>query len=70
MTYFYFYSKLVVSNKVHFGEKGFKCFIGNIYAKKVRALYIFLSRMSTYRKDFDETRNISFLIKDDELLKK
>ena len=26
--------------------------------------------MGTYRKDFDETKHISFLIKDDELLKK
>ena len=26
--------------------------------------------MSAYRRDFDETKNISFLIKDDELLKK
>ena len=28
----------------------------------------FLSKMSAYRKDFDETKYISFLIKDDELL--
>ena len=26
--------------------------------------------MSAYRKDFDETKYISFLMKDDELLKK
>ena len=26
--------------------------------------------MSAYRKDFDETKYMSFLIKDDELLKK
>ena len=26
--------------------------------------------MSTYRKDFDETKYISFLIKDDQLLEK
>ena len=26
--------------------------------------------MSAYRRDFDETKHMSFLIKDDELLKK
>ena len=28
----------------------------------------FLSKMTAYRKDFDETKHISFLIKGDELL--
>ena len=37
--------------------------------KKVRPLCIFLSKMSAYRKDFDETKFMSFLIKDDELLR-
>ena len=29
---------------------------------------MFLPNMSTYRRDFDETKYMSFLIKDDELL--
>ena len=33
-------------------------------------LCIFLPKMGAYRKDFDETKHMSFLIKDDELLEK
>ena len=33
-------------------------------------LCIFLPKMSAYRKDFDETRYVSFLIIDDKLLEK
>ena len=50
-------------------KKGFKYFIDNKDVKKIRPLWIFLSEMSAYRKDFDETKFMSFLIKDDELLK-
>ena len=38
--------------------------------KKLKSLGIFLPKMSAYRKGFDETRSISFLIKDDELFEK
>ena len=37
---------------------------------KNRPLYMFPPKMSAFRKDFDETKYISFLIKDDESLKK
>ena len=63
-------NKTVVSNKVSFGKKGFKYFIGYKDAKKVKPLCRFLPKMSAYRIDFDETEYISFLIKDDELLEK
>ena len=33
-------------------------------------LCIFLPKIRAYRKDFNETKSISFLIKDDDLLKK
>ena len=33
-------------------------------------LYVFFQKMTTYREDFDETKYMSFLTKDDELLKK
>ena len=33
--------------------------------KIIRPLYIFLPKVSAYRKDFDETKHMSFLIKDD-----
>ena len=63
-------NKIVVSNKVSFGKKGFKYFIGYKGAKNIRPLCIFLPKMSAYRKDSDETKHISFLIKNDELLEK
>ena len=50
-------------------KKGFKYFIGYKDAKKIRPLCVFLLKMRAYRKDFDETKYMSFFIKDDELLK-
>ena len=38
--------------------------------KKIRPLCLFFPKMSGYRRDFDETKYISFLIQDDELLEK
>ena len=38
--------------------------------KKIRPPCKFLPKMSAYKKDFDETKYMSFLIKDDELLEK
>ena len=55
---------------VSFGKKGFKYFICYKDNKKIRPLCIFLPKMSAYRRDFDETTYMSFLIKDDELLEK
>ena len=46
-----------------FGKKVFKDFIGYKDAKKIRLLSIFLPKISRYRKDFDETKYISFLVK-------
>ena len=51
-------------------KKGFKFFIGYKDAKKIRPLCILLPKVSAYRKDFDETKSMSFSIKDDELLKR
>ena len=36
----------------------------------VRPLCVFLPKMSVYRRDFDETKYVPFLIKDDKLLEK
>ena len=69
--YIYIYiNKIVVSYKVYFGKKEFTYFIGYRDAKKNGPLCIFLPKMSAYRKDFDETKYISFLIKYYELLEK
>ena len=37
---------------------------------KILSLCIFLSKIGAYRKDFNETKYMSFLIKDDKLLEK
>ena len=50
--------EIVVSNKVSFDKKGFKHFIGCIFVPKI----------SAHRRDFYETKYMSFLIKDDKLL--
>ena len=51
-------------------KKYFKYFIGYKDAKNIRPLCIFLSKMSACRKDFDKTKCMSFLIKDEKLLQK
>ena len=54
-------NEIVVSNKACFSKKRFKYFIGYKGAKKIWPLYIFfLPKMSAYRKDFDETKYMSF----------
>ena len=63
-------NKIVVSNKVSFGKKRFKYFLGYKYAKRIGPLCIFLPKITVYRKSFDETKYISFLMKDHELLEK
>ena len=60
----------MVSNKVSFGKKRFKYFTGYKDAKKMIPLCIFLSKMSPYRRNIDEIKYISFLMKHDELLEK
>ena len=62
--------KIVVPNKVSFSKKWFTYFVSYEDAKKIKPLCIFLSNMSAYRKNFDETKYISFSIKDNELLEK
>ena len=51
-------------------KKEFAYFIGDKDAKKSRPLCIFSPKMTAYRKDFDETKYLAFLIKDHELLEK
>ena len=52
--------KIVVSNKFSSGKKAFKYFIGYKNANKFKPLCIFLPKMSAFRKDFDETKYMSF----------
>ena len=63
-------NKIVVSNKVSFSKKHFKYFIGYKYGKKIRPLCILLPKLRAYRRDYAETKHMSFLKKDVELLEK
>ena len=63
-------NKIIVSNRVSFGKEGFKYFIGYKDNKKARPLYIMLPKVSAYKRNFDETKHLSFSEKDDELLEK
>ena len=56
-------NKIVVSNIVSSGKKGFKYFIGYKNAKNIKHLWVFHPKMSAYRKDFDETIFMSFFDK-------
>ena len=49
-------------------KKDLKDFIGYIYDdEKVMSLFIMLPKMSAYRKDFDGTKYMSFLVKGNKL---
>ena len=50
-------TKIVVSNKVSFSKRGFEYFTGYNDAKKIKC---FLSKMCAYRRNFDETKYMSF----------
>ena len=63
-------NKIVVSNKICFGKNYFKCFVDYKDAKKFRPSCIFLPKMSEYRRNFDKTKSMSFLIKGEKLLEK
>ena len=51
------------SSQIAFGKKGSKYFVGYKDVKKVRPAWIMLPKMSAYRRDFDEIKYTSFLIK-------
>ena len=63
-------NKIVVSNKVSFAKKDFKYFIGYKDTKNIRPSCIFFPKMSPYRRDFDTTKCMSFLRKDEKLFEK
>ena len=46
--------KVLVSNKISFGEKNYKYFIGYLYDNhKVKSLHIMLPKTSAYVKSYD-----------------
>ena len=59
-------NKIVVSDKFNYNEDGYKSFIGNQKGEIVKPLCVILPQMSGYIKHFEnESKNMSFLIKDD-----
>ena len=63
--------KVLVYNKISFGEKNYKYFIGSLYNDhKVKPLHIMLPKTSAYVKSYDgQTKWMFFLIEDEDLLK-
>ena len=60
--------QIVVSDKFKHNNEGFKYFIGYLEGGIVKPLCIILSQMSEYVKYFENgSKNMSFLIKDDEV---
>ena len=63
--------QIVVSNKFKHSDDGFKYFIGYLEGGIVKPLCIILPQMSGYIKYFENGgKNMSFLIKDDEVWEK
>ena len=63
--------QIVVSNKFKHSDDGFKHFIGYLEGGIVKPLCIILPQMSGYIKYFENGgKNMSFLIKDDEVWEK
>ena len=60
--------QIVVSHKFKHNGEGFKYFIGYLIGEIVKPLCIILPQMNGYMKYFENgSKNISFLIKDDEV---
>ena len=64
--------KVLVSNKISFGEKNYRYFIGYLYDNhNVKSLHITLPKTSAYVKSYNgQTKWKYFLIEDDGLLDK
>ena len=57
-------NKIALSNKIPYGKQDFKYFIIYKDATKIKPLCIFWPRISIYKKDFDKTKCMYFLIQD------
>ena len=57
-------NRIVVSNKLPCSKQDLKYFIGYKDDKEIRPLCIFRSTLSIYRRGFDESKCIYFMIKD------
>ena len=59
---------IMISNKVHFGKKNFKQFIGYSDKEITRPLSIVFPRISGYEKSFIDCKYMLFVIKNEDLL--
>ena len=57
-------NKIVVSNKFPFGKQDFKHFVGYKDNKEIRSLCMFFPEMSIYKRYFDKTKCMYFMMKD------
>ena len=58
--------QMLVSNKISFGGKNYKYFIGYLYNDKVKGSHVKLPKTRTYEKSYDwQTKWIYVLIEDD-----
>ena len=55
----------MVSKSVSLGKNAFKYFIDCKDGRKISFLFIAVPKMAAYRRDFNETEEISFSIKAD-----
>ena len=64
--------RVLVSNKISFGEKNYKYIVGYLYDDhKVKRLLIMLPKATAYVKRYDgQIKGIYFLIEDDDILEK
>ena len=63
--------QIVVSHKFKHNDEGFKYFIGYLKGEIIKPLCIILPQMSRYIKYFENgSKNMSFLIRDDEVWNK
>ena len=63
--------QIVVSHKFKHNDEGFKYFIGYLKGEIIKPLCIILPQMSGYIKYFENgSKNMSFFIKDDEIIRK
>ena len=63
--------EILISDKCKHSDDGFKYFIGYKKDDIVKSLCIILPQMSRYKKYFENRgKNVSFIIKDDDVLEK
>ena len=64
----FLYIKILLSKRFSFSKKSFKYFIGFKNGKKVSVLFVIPLKISTYDRNYDKTKYMSFMIKNEKLL--